>query len=192
MLSNRLMMEYSPTALAAQGVAGKIGMLISMLIMGICMGLQPAISYTFSAGLRDRMYEILRKTRILTVCIGSVLAVICFFARDAIITAFIDDAAVVAYGRIMVFASLITGPFYGVHQMCQTFLQSTGKASYAIILSLLDKGIFFIPCLYVMEHFWGEYGIAFSQAVTLFFSLAVSILFTLRWNQQIKQEAMKN
>ena len=40
MISNRLMMGYGPVALAAQGVAGKIGMLLSMLAMGICMGMQ--------------------------------------------------------------------------------------------------------------------------------------------------------
>lgn len=190
-LSNRLMMSYSSTALAAQGVAGKVGMLISMLIMGLCMGLQPAVSYNFAAKQLQRMYGILRNTINLTVAIGMVLSILCFFLRDALVAAFIDDAEVIAYGRVMVIASLLTGPFYGIYQMCQTFLQSTGKASYAIVLSLLDKGIFFIPCLYLMEHFFHLYGFVFASPVTLFLSLGISIILALRWNGKIGGTKLK-
>lgn len=187
-LSNRLMMGYSATALTAQNISGKLGMLITMLIMGICMGLQPAISYNYGGRSFDRMYLILRKTMILTTCVGAALAVICFLGREAIITAFLDDAAVIEYGRVMVFASLATAPFYGIYQLCQTYLQSTGKASYAIFLSLLDKGIFFIPCLYLMSHFLGLYGVVFTPTVTTFLSLSASVFLGLRWDRAVRQQ----
>lgn len=186
------MMGYSASALTAQNIAGKLGMMISMLIMGICMGLQPAISYNYGGRKIERMYMILRKTAVLTTCIGVILSVICFFIRDSIIAAFINDAVVIEYGHIMVFASLVTAPFYGIYQLCQTFLQSTGKASYAITLSLLDKGIFFIPCLYLMAHFIGLYGIVFTPTVTLFLSLVASIFLSARWNQKIKATQPKD
>ena len=187
-LSNRLMMGHDPIALAAQQVSGKIGMLITMLIIGICMGLQPAISYNFGSKNLKRMSEIIRKTVIFTVSLGAILAVICFFARDTVIRIFIDDAEVIAYGSIMVLASLITGPLYAVHQTCQTFLQSTGKASFATFVAVLDKGLFFIPVLYILNYFFGAYGIVFTGAVTLVFSLAVSVALSIFWLRKVKKQ----
>ena len=46
-------------ALAAQGVSGKVGMIVTMLIMGVCMGMQPAISYNFGAKNYIRMKQLL-------------------------------------------------------------------------------------------------------------------------------------
>ena len=174
MISNRLMMGYGPVALAAQGVAGKIGMLLSMLAMGNC-----------GRGSRERMNHIIQSTGIFTVILGTLLTLICFFARDRIIMAFIDNAQVISYGQIMVLASIITGPFYGLYQLCQTFLQSTGKASYATLVALLDKGLFYLPMLFLLNHRFGFYGIAFTGAATLAFSLAAGIFFSLRWNARL-------
>ena len=85
----------------------------------------------------------------------------------------------------MIIANLITGPFYGLYQLCQSFLQSTGKAFYATFTAFLDKGLYYLPILFLMEHFFGLYGIAFTGAVTLFFSLITGALLSFRWSRQI-------
>ncbi|MCD8023167.1 MAG: MATE family efflux transporter [Lachnospiraceae bacterium] len=184
-IANRMMMNYGSVALAAQGVAGKAGSMISMLLMGICMGLQPAISFNCGQGNKKRIGQILRNTAIFTVALGSLLSIGCFLLRNQLITAFLDDPDVIAYGQVMVFASILIGPFYGIYQLCQTFLQSTGKASYATITALLDKGLFYLPILLLMEHFFGMYGIAFSSAVTLFFSILAGLYFSRRWSRRL-------
>ncbi|MCM1026287.1 MAG: MATE family efflux transporter [Roseburia sp.] len=184
-IANRMVIRYGSVALAAQGVSGKIGMIITMLAMGICMGLQPAISYNYSAGNQARLKKILRSTALFTAGVGTVLSVLCFFARNFIIAAFIDNAEVIAYGQIFVFASIVIGPFYGIYQLCQTFLQSTGKASYATFVALLDKGLFYLPILFLLSRLFGLYGIIFTGAVTLAFSLAAGILFSLLWSRKI-------
>lgn len=111
MISNRMMIGYGAAALAAQGVAGKIGMLLSMLAMGICMGMQPAISFNCGRGSRERMNLIIRNTGIFTAVMGTVLTLICFYARNHIIAVFINNRQVISYGQVMVIASIITGPF---------------------------------------------------------------------------------
>lgn len=42
-------------------------------------------------------------------------------------------------------------------------------------MALLDKGLFYLPVLLLMEHFFGLYGIAFAGAATLVFSLTAGI-----------------
>lgn len=184
-IANRMVMGYGSVALAAQGVSGKIGMIISMLSMGICMGLQPAISFNFSAGNLNRMKQILRNTAAFTVCVGSMLTILCYLGRNAIISAFIDNAEVIAYGQVFVFASIIIGPFYGLYQLCQTFLQSTGKASYASLVALMDKGLFYLPLLFILGKAFGLYGIIFTGAATLFLSLTAGIVLSMIWNRKI-------
>jgi len=184
-IANRMVIGYGSVALAAQGVSGKIGMVITMLAMGICMGLQPAISYNFGAANLKRMNRIISSTAVFTVGLGSVLTIVCFLARNAIIAAFIDNAEVIAYGQVFVFASIIIGPFYGLYQLCQTFLQSTGKASYASLVALMDKGLFYLPLLLILGKVFGLYGIIFTGAVTLFLSLTAGIVFSLIWRRKI-------
>lgn len=191
MISNRLMIGYGSVALSAQSVAGKLSMVITMLLMAICMGIQPAISYNYGSNNLKRMYAIIRNTGIFTVVLGFVLSAFCYIARTPIISAFIDNEEVIEYGQIMVLASICTGPIYGIYQLCQTFMQATGQAAYATFTAMLDKGIFFLPILFLMNHAFHMYGIAFSAAVTLVFALAVGGFLALRWNKQIKEAAQK-
>lgn len=187
MLSNRLMMQYGEVALAAQGVAGKIGMLVMMLIMGISMGMQPAISYCFGAGNLRRLGQIIRDTLVFNIGLGAVLGVLGFLVKDSLIAIFLDDAEVIAYGRVMVLASLAIGPIYAVHQVSQTYLQSIGQAKKATVCALLDKGILLIPILYVLNRLFGAYGIAFASAVTLCFCAPISTGMSLHQARQQKK-----
>lgn len=180
-IQNRLMIAHGSVALAAQGVAGKMGMLITMLLMGFCMGMQPAISYNYGRADFSRLRKIIINMGIFTFILGTALTVLCYLTKNQMIALFIDNDEVIAYGQIFVFAAIVISPIYGIYQLCQTFLQATGKASYAIFTSMLDKGIIFIPVLYLMDHFFGANGIAFSHAVTMVFSLAIGIFLSLRW-----------
>jgi len=78
MMQNKMLVGYGDVVVAAGGVAGKIGMLIAMVVMGICMGIQPAIAYSHGAGDRKRMSEIIKSTGILAVLTGTILTVVCF------------------------------------------------------------------------------------------------------------------
>lgn len=187
-IQNRLMMAHGSTCLAAQSVAGKFGMLITMLIMGVAMGIQPAISYNFGAKNLKRMYQVVRQTLLFTVLLGIVMAVIIFLIKDEAIAVFIKNDEVIAMGRIFVLASVASGPIFAVSQVCQTFLQATGKANFAIITSLLDKGIIFIPVLFIMNHFFGAYGIAFSHCATIVISVIFAIILSKIWANAIKNE----
>ena len=74
-------------------------MLISMVAMGLCMGMQPAISYNFASGNKGRLNRIIRNTAYLTVAVGGVLSLGCFVFRDSILAFFIDNAEVLSIGR---------------------------------------------------------------------------------------------
>lgn len=189
MLANNLLAAYSTIALAAQGVASKVGMLISVTSMGICMGMQPAISYSYAAENKERMNEIVKKTGITTVSVALALSAFCLLFREPLLTAFIDDRNVIAIGRIALLASVMAGPFYGAYQLCTTYLQATGRAGFAALASLLSKGIIYIPVLLLLNAGFQKYGILFTGAVTDTLSLLAAIGLVLLARRKENTEA---
>ena len=179
-VANNMMMQYGSIPLAAQSVAGKLGMLISMISMGICMGMQPAISYHYGARNFDRLRYIVKGTGILAFSVATTLSALCFLFRGRLLNAFIDNAEIQAIGSIIVLASVTVGPFFALFQLCSSYLQATGKAAFATLSSLLNKCLIYLPVLFLLHHFFGMYGIVFSGCVTDILSLiCTSILVSI-------------
>ena len=165
LITNTFVSGYGDSALAARGVAGSIGMIISMVQMGICMGIQPAIAYNFGAENLKRVIAIVKRTALLTVTVGSALSVICWFARTGFMASFINDAEVIGFGQQMVMGSIVSGPVFGLFYLATGILQSIDKASYATLTSLLRQGIILIPILLLLNAIAGLSGVIFAQAV---------------------------
>lgn len=174
MIANHMMIQYGSIAVAAQGVAGRVAMLISMVAMGICMGMQPAVSYNYAAGEKKRLRMIIRNTGITTAVVGSVLSVFCFVFKSEVLRFFIDNAQVLKIGKVMLTAAVLVGPVYGLYQLGTTYLQATGKAGYATTASLLNKGLLFLPVLFLLHGLLGMHGIIYASAVTDAFSIVVT------------------
>ena len=149
------------------------------------MGLQPAISYNCGAGDYKRMHQIIRNLRILTAIVGSLMTVGCLIGKSSLVAAFIEHEDVIRLGEKMVVASMLMGPFYGLYQLCTTFLQSTGKASYATVVALLDKGIIYLPVLFGLNAFFGLNGVISTAPLTDMLSFLAGAVLCLRWNKKL-------
>ena len=68
-------------AIAAMAAAGKSTMLIGMIQMGICMGIQPFLAYNYGAKDIARLKEIIQKVSILTIGVGAVTGGFCYFVE---------------------------------------------------------------------------------------------------------------
>ena len=178
---NNILAGYSDLVIAGSGVAGRIAMLTGMIIMGITMGMQPAISYNFGACNYIRLRKILRAVLLTTVITGAVITFIVFILRGPVIRFFIDEREVIAYGRRFIIGALISGPIIGLYQLSNSFLQSTGKVSYAVVVSLLRQGIILVPVMLLMNSLWNLTGIIFSMAVSDIISIVIALILGFRW-----------
>ena len=185
MIMNHILAGYRSVAVAASGVAGKVSMVVSMIAMGLCMGMQPAISYNCGAEDYKRMYQIIRNLGILTVIVGSLMTVGCLIGKSSLVAAFIEHEDVIRLGEKMVVASMLMGPFYGLYQLCTTFLQSTGKASYATVVALLDKGIIYLPMLFGLNALFGLDGVIYTAPLTDMVSLLAGGVLCFLWNKKL-------
>ena len=184
-ISNRLTVSYGNVAVAARSVAGKSAMLIPMIVMGICMGVQPAISYVYGSRDRVRLRKIVTGVGAFCVGVAALLSAAFFVFREQFVAAFSPDAEIISLGRHMMLGTLLAVPAEGVYQMCSTYLQATGKVSFATLTSLMQKGLIFLPVLMVMERFLGLDGIIFSNAVTTLISTVIALLLCRSWSRQM-------
>ena len=184
-ISNRLTVSYGNVAVAARSVAGKSAMLIPMIVMGLCMGVQPAVSYVYGCRDRARLRRIVLGVGAVCVAVAAAMSAVFFLFREQFVASFSPDAEIIALGKTMMLGTLLAVPMEGVYHMCSTYLQATGKVSYATLTSLMQKGLVFLPVLLLMEHFFGLGGIIFTSAVTTLISTCIALLLCRRWSRQI-------
>ena len=183
---NRLLVQYGNLPVAAQGVAGKAGMLVSMLIMGICIGIQPAVSFNYGAGDLRRVRRIVLGTGAFTTVLGAILAAALYLLRDGFVALFLDDPEIVALGARMMTATLLGAPFYGVYQIASVYLQGTDKVSQATLTSLLRQGLILTPVLYLTNAAFGLSGLIYAGTVADIIATALAAAICLRcaWAEQ--------
>lgn len=175
MMCNSLLVRYGNVSVAANSVAGKAPMLVAMIAMGICMGMQPAMAYSYGSGDKRRLRSTVAVTGIATVSVSVILAGIFLIAREGFMAAFLNDPEVIRTGKLMMLP-LLGAPISGIYQLCTSYLQSADKAGRATLAALLNKGIVYIPVLFVSQAVAGLPGLIFSGLITDVISTAASLM----------------
>lgn len=179
--SNQLLATYGTYAIAAMAAAGKATMIITMIQMGICMGVQPLMAYSYGAQNGKRLKEILKKVGILTCSLGMIAAFSSFFARHALIGMFLKNPEAREMGESLILFLVVASPIVGFYYLSTSFLQATGKALPATAISLMRQGALLIPALYVMNHVMGLTGIAVAHTVADGVSTVIAVGVCLRF-----------
>ena len=143
---NNLMKDYGEAAVAALGIAMKVNMLIVFVQMGMGMGIQPLIGYSFGAKNIKRLKGTIKFTILCTVIFGTILSVLYFIFTSSIINLFNgeNDPLVTEYGVKILRALIITGPFIGIMFAFNFAFQGMGKPVPSLVLSL-GRDLFFCP-----------------------------------------------
>lgn len=185
---NNMLGNHGQVAVAAFGVSSKISMVLSMVAMGICMGIQPLISYCYGARNYERMKEIIWKVLLTSIAATSILTALCFVFRDYVLAAFVHDAEVVDLGKRFLIGALISGPLCGVYQLCSSFLQATANVKAATFVACLKKGIVYIPAIFIMYYFAKVDGLIYVPPVVDYISIIISVIISHRWYQVMRKK----
>ena len=183
--SNQMIVGYGTQAVAAMAAAGKAVMVVTMVQMGICMGVQPLLAYCCGGQDWDRLKEISKRVLGLTVGLGGVLTVGIWLGRGRVIGLFIQDASVAALGEHLVSYMVLMGPLIGIYYFSTNFLQADGNASGASVASALRQGLLLIPLLYLMNALLHLEGLALAHVIAD--GAAVAITAVMAWQRYRKQ-----
>lgn len=177
---NQVLISYGDTPVAAMGVASKVNMLVVLLQIGLCSGIQPLIGYNYGARNKKRLLKVFRFTGLCAVTLGTVLTILMVLTRQTLIQVFIDDVDVIAYGIQMVVALQISGPVIGILFLCINTIQGMGKALPSLILTVCRQGLVFIPMIYALDRLFGLNGVIYAQSVSDFISIILSVCICLK------------
>lgn len=188
-LLNNSAANISDAAVSAMTIVTKVSMMINSAFIGFGQGFQPVVGYNHGAGLHDRV----RRAFMFTLGVGTglltVLGIATWIFAERIMNAFIDDSEVVKIGIAALRAQCIATPFMAPGIVTNMVLQSVGKAFGASVLSSARQGLFFIPLILTLPHFFGTQGLIWSQPVADLLTLVAAIPFGVIFLKNLKKAA---
>ena len=171
---NRLLNNIDVLATGGMGIAMKANMIVILLQIGLCAGIQPLIGYNYGARNVKRLKKIFFFTGLCAVIMGTVLTLLMVIAREPIIHAFINDQEVVTSGIKMMIALQLSGPVIGILFLCINTLQGMGKALQSLLLTVCRQGLAFIPMLFILNKLFQLNGVIYAQSVADFISIVIA------------------
>lgn len=96
----------------------KSNMLVVLLQIGLCVGIQPLIGYNYGARNKKRLMSVFKFTGLVSIIMGTILNIVYDCRKKDNDQMFINDAEVVQYGIQMVVALQLSAPFLGILFLC--------------------------------------------------------------------------
>ncbi len=153
---NLFLLKYGgTTAVAAFSIVMYVDSIMGMLNFGICDALQPAISYCYGAGLRERMKAIFKRVVAAAAATSFAAFLFMLFAGPHVATAFIrpDDTELlgVSVRAIKIFSfSYIVGWI----DMCfSSFFTALERPVRSLVVSLFGTLVFPVAFLFILTAF---------------------------------------
>ena len=172
---NSLAGNYGDAAIAAMSIVSRIGMFIFSVIIGLGQGFQPMCGFCYGAKLYDRVKEgFWFSTKIGTVFLLFWSMVLIIFSEEAI-ALFRNDLDVIAIGIPALRYQMIVFPACSFMMMANMMMQTCRKTIRANILAASRQGLFFIPLIIILPHYFGLLGVEICQAVSDLISFLVTI-----------------
>ena len=149
--------------------------------MGITQGMLPFIAYNYAAKNSKRMNKGI--IYMFVVAIGFSLIAITFFQifTKELVTFFVPGQVnTIKYGVDCLHIIEVAVPLCSISFATNTVFQATGKKFSSFILSILRKGLFDIPLMFVLVNIMGEMGVLWATPIAevLGVIVAFALLFT--------------
>ncbi|MCD8479236.1 MAG: hypothetical protein LRZ88_02740 [Candidatus Cloacimonetes bacterium] len=178
-ISYRLAAGYSDHHVASLGVASRVFTIPIFIFIGISIGIQALVGYTYGAGNYQRMKETIRTSVLISLSFSAVLTLLfALFPRELIII-FIKDADIVEIGTLTLRAYVYAIPIAAVGMILMTSLQAMGKALPALIVALSRQGIMYIPAILILNKLFGFEGLVFAMPLADLLTTILSATFLL-------------
>ena len=188
---NKMVVSYSNQAIAGMGIAKKIDILAFAIANGMTQGVLPLIGYNFASKNYKRMRDVIKTSFLYTLAVSIAGTLLLFFGAVPLVRFFIDDAETVAYGQYFLKVIATTCAAISVTMMIITIFQATGKKLQPTILSLVRKGGFDIPLMFIMNSAMGSQGIPWatpiSDALAMLLALLLFIPYWIKLRNMMKE-----
>lgn len=178
---NNVAGAYGDSAIAAFSVVSRVSIIFSSALIGFGQGFQPVCGFNYGAGKYDRVKDAFWFcVRVATIAM-TVVGILIFAFSEPIVCLFRDDdAQLIEIAAKALRFQCLSMPLTGFIVLSNMCLQNTRKTLRATITSMARQGLMLIPSLFILNHFWGIFGMQISQCVSdiLSFFLAIPLMIT--------------
>ena len=185
---NNFTSAYGSDPVAAMGIAQRVNIVPFQIAMGFSQGIMPLISYTYTSGNIKRM----KKTFMFTakISLGFILAVMLtfVFAAEPIISMFMKNESIVAYGAAFQRGFCFALPFLCIDFLALGVFQSCGMGMKSFIFAVVRKIVLEIPALFVLNWLFPLYGLAYAQFVAELILGTIAVVVLVRMFRRLERE----
>lgn len=185
---NNFTSAYGSDPVAAMGIAQRVNIVPFQFAMGFSQGIMPLISYNYTSGNIKRM----KKTFMFTakISLGFILAVMLtfVFAAEPIISMFMKNESIVAYGAAFQRGFCFALPFLCIDFLALGVFQSCGMGMKSFIFAVVRKIVLEIPALFVLNWLFPLYGLAYAQFVAELILGTIAVVVLVRMFRRLERE----
>ena len=158
LLNTQLIRFGGDLAVSAYGVVNRVSMLVFMVLLGVCQGMQPIAGYNYGAGLNHRLKEVYLLTLKCNVGMGIIGMLLALFVPRMLVMMMNDEEALISIAVPAMRFLMVMAPLIGFTITNSQFFQSIDKPWIAIVTSLSRQVIFLIPLMYIVPAFMIHHG----------------------------------
>ena len=163
-LNNQALSTYGgDLSIGAMATISSIAMIFLMPTFGLVQGMQPIVGFNYGA----KNYDRAKKTFVITTLVSTAFFVIgalaIQFAPQVLVGMFNKDAQLMSITVNGLRKYTLALPLIGISIVGTNYIQSTGRAKMAMVLSLLRQVIVLIPMILILPKFLGLDGVWFAQ-----------------------------
>ena len=164
LLLNVAASAYGDAAIAGMSIVTRISFFTYAVVIGLGQGFQPLCGFCYGAKLyrrvRDAFYFCIKcGTVFLSLC-----AIIGFSSSESIIELFRSDPDVIRVGSVALRWQVVSFPLVSTIVLTNMLMQTIRKPIRANLVAAARSGLFFIPLIFVLPHFFGLLGVEMCQA----------------------------
>lgn len=180
-IMNRYLENYGGDyAIGAYGIISGYSIQVSMLLMGICQGIQPIVSYCYGSGKR----HLVKRALWMAIRTGSIIACIGFIIGETmapwLVKAFTSDPTLLQLSETGLRLTFLAMPLIGFQIVVTSYFQAIRQAPKAITMNISRQFIFLIPALGLFSGEWGLMGIWLAIPFADVMATLIAVIFLMR------------
>ncbi|WP_028870674.1 MATE family efflux transporter [Psychroserpens burtonensis] len=180
LVNNALYKFGGETSVTVYAIVGRLSMFALFPIYGITQGFIPIAGFNFGSDQHDRVKEVIYTAIKYATILAAVVFILLMVFPEVITKWFTTDVDVINVTPTNMRWAFAAVPILALQLIGAAYFQAVGKAVPALILTLTRQAIFFIPLMYIMPIYLGEFGIWMSFPISDVLSTIVTWFFLRR------------
>ncbi len=152
---NRILAEYSATAIAAAGIYFRLQSFVFMPVFGLNQGYMPIIGYNYGHYKPERMKKAIKSTVIVAFSFTTAGFILFQTIPELLISMFNSDPELIRIGTSALKKISLAFPIIGPAIIISTTFQALGKGFPSLLFSFLRQIVILLPVMYFFGKWFG-------------------------------------